>query len=141
MAMAATQAVNLTMVDSDFVHWPIGRRSVVAAFQQWGLAARAARCQLLGASFDAFARVHPLWMAWRGHWAHRVPCHVAPAEMVSSLSPMLIVHGYLGLKLTDSLHGTGVWTRHEGTLTSWLAEIDVILQRSHEALPPTTLGL
>ncbi|MBI2732850.1 MAG: hypothetical protein HYX44_05980 [Aquabacterium sp.] len=45
------------------------------------------------------------------------------------------------LRLNEPLHGTGVWTRDKGVLRTWLGEIDVNLQRSHEALPPTTLGL
>lgn len=141
MAMAATQARELTLVDSDFVHWPIGRRSVMEAFHQWGLASRMTRCRLLAATYDAFPRQHPLWVAWRGHWAHRVQCHEAPADLASALQPMVIVHGCLGLRLIDPLHGTGVWTRDEGSLAVWLTEVDVILQRSHEAMPPTTLGL
>lgn len=141
MAMATAHPADLTLVDTDFVHWPIGRRSVMEAFHQWGLASRGTRCTLLAAHFDAFPRVHPLWVSWRGNWAHRVLCYQTPDELVSSLAPTLLLHGRLGLRLLEPLQGVGVWTRDEATLTSWLTEIDVILQRSHEALPPTTLGL
>jgi len=141
MAMAAASPADLTLVDRDFVHWPIGRRSVMEAFHQWGLASRGTRCTLVAAHYDEFPRVHPLWVAWRTNWAHRVHCYQVPDEMVSSLAPTLVLHGSLGLRLHEPMHGIGVWTRDEAVLSGWLTEIDVILQRSHEALPPTTLGL
>lgn len=141
MAMAATLASNLTLVDTDFVHWPLGERSVMEAFHQWTLLAKGTHCQLLAAHYDAFARLHPRWVAWRGTWAHRVKCWQAPDELAAGLMPMVIVHDCIGLRLNEPLHGTGVWTRDKGVLRTWLSEIDVNLQRSHEALPPTTLGL
>jgi hypothetical protein len=141
MAMAAVQPADLTFVDVDFARWPIGRRSVMAAFHQWTLASRAAHCTMLAASYDGFGRMHPLWVAWQRSWVHRVCCYQAPEEFASALMPTLVLHGTLGLRLLEPLHGTGVWTRDEGTLAAWLTEIDVILQRSHEAMPPTTLGL
>lgn len=141
MAMAATQAADLTLVDIDFVHWPLGERSVMEAFSQWGLLSKGTHCELLAAQYDAFPRLHPRWVTWRGTWSHRVRCWQVTDEMVSSLSPMLIVHGCIGLRLREPLHGAGVWTREVGVLRTWLSEIDVISQRSHEALPPTTLGL
>jgi hypothetical protein len=141
MAVAATQASNLTLVDADFARWPIGRRSVMAAFQQWALASKVGHCTLLGGSFENFARVHPLWVAWQRNWLHRVRCHQAPDEFKAALAPMLVLHGKLGLRLNEPLHGSGVWTRDTVTLASWLQEVDVILQRSPEAMPATTLGL
>jgi len=141
MAMAAASPTDITLMDTDFVHWPIGQRSVMEAFHQWGLASRGTRCRVLAHDFGEFPRLHPRWVAWRGTWAHRVHCYQAPDELVSSLVPTLVLHGTLGLRLHEPVHGVGVWTREEGTLTSWMTEIDVILQRSHEALPPSTLGL
>lgn len=141
MAMAAADPVDMTLMDTDFGHWPLGQRSVLAAFQQWSLGSRGHRCQLLAASYDGFAKLHPLWVAWRATWAHRVACHQVPDDFVSAACPILILHGSLGLRLHETLHGAGVWTRDPGALTEWLSEIDVILQRSEPALPPTTLGL
>ena len=141
MAMAAAGPCDIVLMDTDFVHWPIGQRSVMEAFHQWGLISRGTHCQVIAYSYDNFSRQHPRWVAWRSTWAHRVRCYQVPDELVSSLRPTLILRGSLGLRLLEPMHGVGVWTREEGALTSWMAEIDVILQRSHEALPPTTLGL
>ena len=141
MAAAATHAADLTMVDASFQHWPLGQRAVVEAFHQWGLHDRAGRCTLLAADYGAFPRTHPLWLQWRAPWAHRVHCLRAPEELCASLQPMWLLHGTLGLRLHDSDHGIGVWTRSPGLLAEWLTEADVILQRSEPAMPPTTLGL
>jgi hypothetical protein len=141
MAVAASHGGDLTFVDTDFMHWPLGQRSLMEAFHQWGLHSKHTHCRLLAANFDGFGRQHPLWVAWRATWAHRVTCFEAPEELASSLKPVLVLHGQLGLRLHDSAHGSGVWTRDPGELTEWLSEIDVILQRSTPALPATTLGL
>lgn len=141
MAMAATLASDLTMVDTDFVHWPLGERSVMEALHQWSLLAKGTHCQLLAAHYEAFPRQHPRWVAWRGTWAHRVKCWEAPDELAAGLVPMLVVHDCIGLRMNEPLHGTGIWTRDKGVLRTWLSEVDVNLQRSHEAMPPTTLGL
>jgi hypothetical protein len=141
MAMAATQAADLTLVDHDFAHWPVGERSVMEAFHQWGLLSRGTHCQMLAASYDLFATSHPRWVAWRGTWSHRVKCWLAPEELASSLAPTFIMHGIIGLRVNEPMHGAGIWTCDAGVLRTWLVEIDVNLQRSYEALPRTTLGL
>lgn len=141
MAMAASQGADLTLVDHDFQHWPLGERSVMEAFHQWAVQHRAAGCRLLAAQYDAFPRVHPRWVSWRATWAHRVKCWEAPSELADTLRPVMVVHGCIGLRLHDTLHGRGIWTRDGQVFRTWLEEIDANLQRSGEALPPTTLGL
>jgi hypothetical protein len=141
LAVAAVQGGSLMLVDADFAAWPLGQRSVVEAFQQWALGAGGGRCQLLAADFATLPVKHPRWAAWRPRWAHRVVCHQAPPELASSLWPTLIVEGCVGLRLLESRVGRGVWSRDVPTLRAWQREVDVILQRSDEALPPTVLGL
>ncbi len=141
MAIAASHGGELTLVDTHFLRWPLGQRSLMEAFHQWGLQSKHTHCRLLAASFEGFARQHPLWVAWRASWSHRVSCFETPDELASTLKPLLIVDGQLGLRLHDAEHGIGVWTRDPGVLTEWLSEVDVILQRSTPAFPATTLGL
>lgn len=141
MAVAATGGGHLVLVDVDFAKWPLGQRSVVEAFQQWALASRGDNCTLVAGDFTGFATTHPRWLAWRTRWGHRVACHQVPAEWVSKLQATLIVRDTLGLRLVESRHGAGLWSRDKADLRVWQQEIDVILQRSHEAMPPTTLGL
>ena len=54
---------------------------------------------------------------------------------------LLVLHDRLALRVLEPLVGRGLWTRDPAVIGDWLGEVDVILQRSHDALPPTTLGL
>ncbi len=142
MAMAAAEPGLMTLSDPNFTHWPLGQREVVEAFQQWVLgSAREIRCVVVAAHFDGFVRTHPRWVNWRKHWSHRVPCLEAPEELALSVPTILVLHDKLALRVQESLVGRGLWTRDPAVIGEWLSEIDVISQRSHDALPPTTLGL
>jgi len=141
MAMAAAQPVSLYLCDGDFSRWPLGERSVMEAFQQWGLSSRVPHCVLVAATLDEVPRRHPRWVAWRGTWAHRVKCHLADPDQALGLMPTLLLEKQLGLRLLDPLSGRGLWSRRPSDLSEWRQEADVILQRCTEALPPTTLGL
>lgn len=141
MAMAAAQPASLHLADSDFSRWPLGERTVMEAFHQWGLNSRVAACTLIAATLDDMPRRHPRWVAWRGTWAHRVKCYMTDPDQATSLTPTLVLEGQLGLRLLDPLTGRGLWSRRPSDLHEWRQEIDVILQRCSEALPPTTLGL
>ncbi len=142
MAMAAAEPGCITLSDRDFTHWPLGHREVVEAFQQWVLgSAREIHCQVLAANFDGFARSHPRWVQWRKVWSHRVLCRQAPEDLASSVPTLLVLHEKLALRVMEPLVGRGLWTRDPAVIGDWLSEVDVISQRSHDALPPTTLGL
>lgn len=142
MAMAAAEPVSITMTDTNFVRWPLGQRSVMEAFQQWAVhGSSVVKCHVLAGTFEEFARSHPRWLMWRANWSHRVICQEAPEELASQVRPMLVLHGRLGLRLVEERLGTGVWTRDPGVLSDWLSDCDAISQRSHDGMPPTTLGL
>jgi len=70
-----------------------------------------------------------------------VACREAAPEEAGRVRPMLLWPGRVGLRLLDEVSGRGQWTTDPGVLHNWLAEYDVILQRSSEAMPSTTLGL
>ncbi len=141
MAMAASQPKSLWLCDVDFARWPLGERSVMEGFQQWGLNSRAPKCHVIAATLDELPRRHPRWVTWRSTWAHRVTCYQAAAEQAADLKPTLLLEGVVGLRLLDPLTGRGLWSRKVSDLSEWRQDIDVILQRCSEALPPTTLGL
>lgn len=141
LAVAAAQPVSIYLSDADFSHWPLGERSSMEGFQQWVLQSRAPICVLVAASLDELPRKHPRWVSWRTTWGHRASCHLVAEELADSVRPMLLLDGQLGLRLLDPLTGRGVWSRLKSDLTVWRQEFDAILQRSHEALPSTTLGL
>ncbi len=141
MAVAAAHPVDVWLADAEFAHWPLGERAVMEAWHQWAVAGGRKRLTMLGGRYDDMARRHPRWVAWRATWSHRIVCREAPDGLRDEVRPVLIVGDDLALRIQDALHGTGLWTRDIARIREWRAELDVILQRSSEALPPTTLGL
>lgn len=141
VAMGTTEAADWRWCDTDFSRWPIGDKAVVEALQQGVLTHARTHLTLLAASFDEVPRQHPRWVAWRFPWMHRVRCAQTLEEDASRLRPMLVWPGKVGLRLLDSTLGVGVWSTDPATLHGWQEEFDVILQRSTEAMPGTTLGL
>lgn len=141
MAVLAASPADVWVADRDFAHWPLGERSVMVAMHGWAVEGGRKRMTLLGVDFDALARHHPRWAQWRGTWSHRVACLQAPESLQDEVHATLLIGDVIGLKVLDHRHGTGFWTRDKARLAAWQAELDVILQRSSEALPPTTLGL
>lgn len=141
MAVMAATPCDVWLADTDFSHWPMGERSVMEAWHAWAVGGGRARLTLLGADFDGLPAHAPRWVQWRGTWSHRIGCLRAPPTLRDEVHPLLLVGNLIGLKIVDPRHGRGLWTRDATQLAGWRAELDVILQRSSEALPPTTLGL
>lgn len=141
MAMAAADPADLYFCDLDFAHWPLGSASVVEAFHQWVMASSATQCLLLALHFDAMPRQHSRWIKWRQPWGHRVQCRVVPEDAAAGLLPTFVLKDRLAIRIMDVKTGAGIWSTDPATIRDWLSEIDVISQRSHEALPVTTLGL
>ena len=141
MAIAATEPTDLYFCDLDFVHWPLGATSTLDAFHRWVMAGSAARCHLLAVNFDEMPRHHPRWLAWRQSWAHRVKCWLIPEDAAQGMLPTFVLKDKLAIRIMDQRSGAGIWSRDPVTIRAWLSEIDVISQRSHEAMPATTLGL
>lgn len=141
MALAVAEPTDLFLCDVDFSHWPLGTPSVLDAFHQWVMNSTGMQCTLLAAHFDELPRLHPRWIAWRQPWSHRVKCWQIPADGAQGLLPTFVLKDRLALRVVDTRSGAGIWTRDPVTIRAWESEIDVILQRSHEAMPPTTLGL
>jgi len=141
MAMLAAEPADLLLVDPDFVHWPLGQRSVMEGFHQWAISPSRRQLTLLAADFGELPRCHPRWMAWYQRWSHRVRCLQPPPELAGDLKATLILGNTLALRVIEPRLGEGLWTRDSARIAIWRNEVDVILQRSQEALPPTTLGL
>ncbi|MGE5452259.1 MAG: hypothetical protein ACM3VZ_10525 [Acidobacteriota bacterium] len=141
MAMAAAQPADLYFCDVDFSHWPLGAPAILDAFHQWVMSSTAPRCHLLAVNFDEMPRRHPRWLAWRQNWGHRVQCKLIPEDAAPGLLPTFVLKDCLALRIMDQRSGAGIWSRDPGTMRAWVSEFDVISQRSHEALPATTLGL
>lgn len=140
-AVAQGEHRDVWLSDHDFAQWPLGERAVVESFNQWALGNHHGRCVLLGAHFDAFARVHPRWVEWRQLWSHRVLCLQAPDEAIADIPSALLVPGLVSVELFDRDHCRGLISRDPLRWTELKERIDAISQRSSETFPPTTIGL
>lgn len=129
----------LFLCDADFVNWPLGELAVVDSLTQWIGANR--RLTLVALHYDEFARRHPRWVRWRDLWAHAVSCRAATETPADDMPVLLLAPGALALQLDDPLRFLGRVSRDPAVGVLARERIDVILQRSVEALPVTTLGL
>lgn len=141
LAMAAADPTDLYFCDVDFSHWPLGATTTLDAFHQWVMASAGAHCTLLAANLDEMPRLHPRWLVWRQPWTHRVKCWQIPEDVAQGMRPTFILKDRLAIRIMEPRAGAGIWSRDPVTIRAWAAEIDAILQHSHEALPPKTLGL
>lgn len=141
LAMAATQPSELCWSDPDFARWPLGERSTIEGMGQWARAHRASRCRVLMARDVELVRRHPRWLQWRRDWSHRVSCWMAPEDLAEQVPALWLWPGHLGLKVMDSVVGSGVWSSDRATILAWQADFDAISQRSTEGIACTTLGL
>lgn len=130
----------LHCMDADFMHWPLGDADVLASLSGWMRPHR--RLTLLACGYDALARRHPRWVAWRRVWSHAVVCRQVEADIAASDVPTLFVapHGRM-LQLLEQLHWRGRISSARPDIARASDTFDAILQRSAEAFSPTTLGL
>jgi hypothetical protein len=139
--LASAGSRELWLCDSDFADWPLGERAVVPLFEAWAYSHR--RFTMLARHYEAVARQHPRWVAWRRQWSHIVDCRELPPEVEAATCPSLLVApGVVTLRLFDPVRYRGVLAFDGGTHErEALATADALLQRSEPGFPATTLGL
>lgn len=130
----------LFLVDADFDDWPLGERAVVDAFDRWARTHR--RLVLAACRWDALARRHPRWVAWRRTWSHVVDCRqlldIEPADCPT----LLVAPGLCTIRLVDALGRRGALHWKDALAArEAMATVDALLQRSEPGFPVTTLGL
>lgn len=129
----------LILCDPDFENWPLGERAVVESLTQWIGGNR--RLTLIAMHFDEVARRHSRWVRWRNQWAHLVSCRAVTEMPADDVPVLLIAPGALTLQLDDRVRFLGRVSRVPAVALLARERVDVISQRSVEALPVTTLGL
>jgi hypothetical protein len=80
--------------DPNFEDWPLREQQVVQSLDAW--ARRGRKLTMLARRFDAMARLHPRFVAWRQRWDQVIECRVcrdiSDAHMPSALwSPVWVL--------------------------------------------------
>lgn len=136
---AAREAPQLWLCDRDFADWPLGRPATIEALTRCVGSKR--RLHLLAADYTAFSAQHPRWVTWRRQWAHAVQCLAAHEEVAIQVPSMLLVPGVVAVRLHDRARQRGRIYRDATDLARCHDLVDVLLQRTEESFPVTTLGL
>ncbi len=137
---AAPRARQLFLCDADFADWPLGERSVVAAFEAWARSHRS--LVVIASSFDDLARRHPRWVAWRRQWSHIVDCRLLTDREPAFCPTLLHAPDVCTLRLFDAQRHRGAYTEGDAEADRRaLAEFDALAQQSEPGFPVTTLGL
>ncbi len=142
LVAAAEQGADLTLVDTDFRHWPLSAPAVLAACGQWAVSHPRCQAHVLARDWQPVLQRHGGWLRWRTPWGHRVSCLQPPPDDEAPWpGTLLVAHGLGGLRVLDPLSGRGRLTTDGRQLREWLREIDVILQRSVTVMQPAQQGL
>lgn len=125
--------------DSDYADWPLGEIATIDLLSRWAMSHR--RLVVLAAQFETLERQHPRWVSWRRTWSHVVSCRQVADADLTSIPSILIAPGLLSLHLHDRVHFRGrLGFQRAEEVRDWDL-LDSFLQRSHESLPVTKLGL
>ncbi|MBX9715559.1 MAG: hypothetical protein K2X42_03080 [Burkholderiaceae bacterium] len=137
--IASAGVREIWLCDEDFADWPLNDPLVVEHLAQWASAHR--RCNVLASRYDSIQRQHPRWVHWRRQRSHVVQCRAPDESHVNPLPCVLLAPGCVTLRLVDR-------ERWRGSVSTELADavrererLDVLLQRTVEAFPSSTLGL
>lgn len=136
---AAVGCRELWLCDANFADWPLGERAVVEQLTQWAGSQR--RLTLLATTFDEVVRRHPRWVEWRRQWSHVVHCRTNTDLETGQMPSLLLAPGLMSVRLTDTVHWRGRWSRESADEVPCRELIDAVLQRSEEAFPVTVTGL
>jgi len=137
--IAAAGAREVWLCDEDFADWPLNDPQVVEHLSQWAGAHR--RCTVMASRYDSIQRLHPRWVHWRRQRSHVVHCR-SPDELQSNPLPgLLLAPGLLTLRLIDRERWRGSISDDPADAALVRERLDVLMQRSVEAFPSSTLGL
>lgn len=139
-AAIARGARTLMWTDRDFSGWPLDDPTLIDTLASW-LRQPMRRLQLLACDYDALARAHPRFAAWRVDWLHAIESRVPDAGDRATLPTLLLDDGPVLLELLerDPPHGRAA---HDAQ-AAWRARdrIGPVWQRAEAAWPARPLGL
>ncbi len=133
-------ARRIVCVDPQFAEWPLDDAALLSRLAGW-LRRPQRRLVLLAADFEALARRHARFDAWRADWAHAIEAFAPSEEDRLELPTLLVDDGDSVLELFDNVRWRGRATADAQAARSAREAADALLQRSTPAYPVKRLGL
>lgn len=128
----------IILADASFEDWPLHERVVDESLHAWARSGR--RFVMVARRYDAVARMHARFVAWRRTWDHLVECrscrHIDATDFPSALAGPSWV-----LQRLDLVRSTGVCGSAPEQRVRIRETLDELLRASSPAFPSTTLGL
>lgn len=130
----------ITCVDPHFGEWPLDDAALLSRLGQF-LRQPRRRLVLVAADFEALARHHPRFAAWRADWAHAIECALPSEEARVELPTLLVDDRDTLVELIDASHWRGRTLADAQAARLARDTADALLQRSEPAFPVKPLGL
>ncbi|OYV01112.1 MAG: hypothetical protein CFE45_06255 [Burkholderiales bacterium PBB5] len=138
LAVDSTQR-QVTLVDRDFAHWPLGEPAVLDHLGQW-LRLPGRQLRLLALDFASTERALPRLARWRRDVVHALQC-ATPVDDAGLAWPSVLMTGTTAVQLLDPLHWRARLHHGAAEMQALAHEIDALAQRCEPAWPVTHLGL
>jgi hypothetical protein len=133
-------ARRITCVDPQFAEWPLDDAALLSRLAGF-LRLPGRRLVLLAADFEALARRHARFDAWRADWAHATESFTPPEEDRFELPTLLVDDRDTVVELFDAVRWRGRATAEAQAARTAREGADALLQRSAPAYPVKRLGL
>jgi hypothetical protein len=139
-AALARDARTLLWADTDFADWPLDDPALLDALTAW-LRRPLRRLQLLAVDYEALARAHPRFAAWRVDWTHAIEARRPEIGDRAGLPTLLIDDGPMCLELLERDPPNGRAARDAQAAWRTRERIGPVWQRAEAAWPARPLGL
>ncbi len=130
----------ITCIDPHFGEWPLDDGALLSRLGQF-LRQPKRRLVLVAADFEALARRHARFNAWRADWAHALEAWSPPEEARAELPTLLVDDRDTLVELIDPVHWRGRALADAQAARLARDAADALLQRSEPAFPVKPLGL
>jgi hypothetical protein len=136
---AARRARRLTLVDQDFVGWPLEDAAVLDGLARFALLPER-RIVLIAQRFDAVQRDCARFVQWRRTWSHVVQ-PLSPPEDRLTWPTLVLADAAFALRVFDRDRWRGRVEAGSSAVTQLAEEIDAFAQRCEASFPANVVGL
>jgi hypothetical protein len=139
LACAAQQGWReILLCDAAFADWPLGERAVAESLQAWSKTGRS--FVMMATRYDALARQHARFVAWRKTWSHIIDCRVCPQADPQDF-PSAIWSPQWVMRRLDVQHCGCICGAEPDRRQLLREELDEWRRNSSPGFPATVLGL